>query len=55
MRNRRWQLRCCRFLRGQRRLGLQPWFPIPVETGAPPAYRYEKSIHTGKKSKGYAL
>jgi len=35
-RNRCWQLLCCRFLRGQRRLGLQPWLPIPVETSAPP-------------------
>ena len=27
IRNRCWQLLCCRFLRGQRRLDLQPWLP----------------------------
>jgi|GEM_PF-5064682 len=35
-RNRYWQLLFCRFLRGQRRLDLQLWLPIPVETSAPP-------------------
>ena len=37
IRNRCWQLLCCRFLRGQRRLDLQPWLPAsPSKPMRPP-------------------